>query len=134
MVAGILILMGILWAFGFEYWFNGNDGWAITGMFFAGIGLVAAIVWLFMLIPYDSKYHVLYKLEGKVESVSNTFVSGSGKMTSRPIIYLSGYEHPITMRDSRIVPLEGKEVELVCSIQWGWEAMDGTNCNVRAIK
>lgn len=135
LVAGVLILLGALWFFGFEDWFGyGNGGWAITGVAFWILALAPTIIWIISLIPFDSKYHVLYKLEGKVESVSNTFEGGSGKMTSKPVIQLSGYDEPIQMDNPRIVTLEGHEVTLTCYYSWEMYGLDITKCDLSGIK
>lgn len=116
---------------------NGYDvfGWQMTGGITLAVGLIFGLVWAGISIPFDSKYHVLYKISGTVESVTNTLESGGdGERSMTPVVNLSGYSDPIEMDNPRIVTLKGREVELVCSLQWVYEGMDITHCNIAAIK
>ena len=110
-------------------------GWQITGGITLAIGLLFGLIWAGISIPFDSKYHVMYKISGTVESVTNTLESGGdGERSMTPVVNLSGYSDPIEMDNSRIVTLKGREVELVCTLQWVYEGMDITHCNIAAIK
>lgn len=130
-----LALLGALWFFVFEDRFDGCGGWQITGVGFWAISAVFAIVYVLMLIPFDSKYHVYFKLSGTVESVTNTLDGGGdGERTLTPVVKLSGYSDPIQMDNPRIVTLKGREVDLICSYDWVWQGLDVTNCNIREIK
>lgn len=113
----------------------GGEGWTFGGWMLTAIALIFAIVWCIMLIPFDSKYNVYFKMSGTVESVTNTLQGGGdGERTLNPVIRLSGYDQPIQMHDARIVTLKGKEVELKCTYDWNYEGLDGTDCTIRAIK
>lgn len=129
------LLLGCLFVFVLERVFYGSGGWEIGGGVFWIIGLIMAVVWGGISIPFDSKYHVMYKLSGTVDSVTNTLDSGgNGNRTLTPVVNLSGYPDPIQMSDSRIVTLKGHPVELICTIGWVYQGLDVTHCNIAAIK
>jgi type IV secretory pathway TrbD component len=130
-------LLGALCFFGFQRWFSncyGLSGWSVTGVALWICAGVIALVWIATLIPFDPKYHVVYKLEGRVESVTNILDEGSGQRTTIPIVSLSGYDNPIYVTDSRIVGQKGKDVSLTCTIAWSPYAMDATKCDLKEIK
>jgi hypothetical protein len=128
------LILGAFFAFSLDK-FSYDGGWMIAGVFVAAIGVVLGLVWAVLLIPYDSKYHVMYKLSGTVESVTNTLDGGGdGERSLTPIVKLSGYADPIEMDNSRIVTLKGREVELVCTLEWVNQGLDITHCNIAAIK
>lgn len=133
-IFGVLILLGVLF-FWIERRIDGDGGFFATGIAASAIGLISMIVWACLLIPFDSKYHVMYKLSGTVESVTNTLDGGGdGERTMTPVVKLSGYEDPIEMDNPRIVTLKGREVELVCTMQWVYQGLDITHCNIAKIK
>jgi hypothetical protein len=136
LIGAVLALLGFLWFFVFEERFGrGYGGYQITAIAFWAFSAIFAIISIVQLVPFDSKYHVLFKLSGTVESVTNTLDGGGdGERTTTPVVKLSGYSDPIQMDNPRIVTLKGKEVDLVCSYKWVWQGLDITNCNIREIK
>lgn len=132
-----LALLGALFFFGLHRWFGDEyyfDGWSMGGVAFWICSGVLALVWVGTLIPFDSKYHVVYKLEGRVESVTNDLDQGSGQRTRIPIVTLSDHDEPIFVTDSRIVGQKGKDVKLTCTLVWSPYAMDAAKCDLAEIK
>jgi hypothetical protein len=112
-----------------------DDGWMITTFCLWAVALIFGIIAAVNLIPYDSKYHVIYKLEGTVESVTNVLEGdGDGERTLSPIVKLSGYSEPIEFDNSRITTLKGREVVLTCTYAWQMHGLDITQCELKAIK
>lgn len=135
LVAGVLVVLGFLWFIGFERWFgNGYGGWQAVGVVWWVLGGLTAVVSIILLMPYDSKYHVFYRLEGNIVSVTNSFEHGSGELSYTPVVKLDTYDHPILMKSSRIMALEGKDVTLTCTLSWEPYGLDATYCGVAAIK
>jgi hypothetical protein len=137
-VGGSFLVLGFL-LFGLKRWlyqdqWYGGEAWTVGSWFAWVIGILILIACIFIYMPFNSKYWYNYKLSGTVESVTNKLENGNAKFTGSPIIKLSGYSEPIIMNDSRILTLEGREVDLTCSIKWAYEGLDATACSVRMIK
>jgi hypothetical protein len=112
-----------------------NDGWFMTAVFVWIVGIIGIITSVMLFIPFDSKYHNIYRLQGTVESVTNVLEGdGDGERTLSPIIKLSGYSDPIEFSNSRITTLKGREVVLTCTYEWQMHGLDITNCELKAIK
>lgn len=137
LIAGVFLVLGVgLWLIrcsvkGDSY--MGGEGWGFGAIFSWVIGVILLGVYAFMLIPYDTKYLYNYKLSGTVEINTNKFDDGDGTLSYIPIAKVSGYPDPIRVNDSRLLTLDGKNVDLTCSIKWAYEGMDVTACSVRAI-
>lgn len=102
-------------------------------IFGAVVGAVATTVWLICLVPFDTTYHRVYQVEATVESVSNTFESGSGDVTYAPVVTLSGIDRPVVIDDPRITQLNGADLTLTCQIEWHYRAADTYSCAIAAI-
>lgn len=98
---------------------------------FTGIALLIGTI---MMIPFDAKYHHLYRVTGEVTSVSNVLSESGGDLTRIPVITLDTVDRDITIDDPRAVNLKGKNVELSCSIAWNYQAADQYNCQIYSIK
>lgn len=109
-------------------------GWQIVGSLVTGLGGLLAVAWLVMLIPFQSQYHVLYQVEGTVESVTNAFESGSGDLTSSPVVRLDTLDRAAVVSDPRIMDLVDQEVTLLCSVEWVPYGLDRLDCSIASIK
>lgn len=139
LIGAFILLLGFvcfgIYKLAYSSEYSGGEGWVVGGWILTVIALIMGIIWAIMLVPFDSKYHVYFKLSGTVESVTNTLQDGGdGERTLNPVVRISGYDQPIQMYDNRIVTLKGKEVELKCTYDWNYEGLDGTDCSLRAIK
>jgi hypothetical protein len=107
----------------------------ITSVIIWIVGVTGLIISVLFFIPYDSKYHHIYRLQGTVESVTNVLEGdGDGERTLTPIVKLSGYSEPIEFDNSRITTLKGREVVLTCTYAWQMHGLDITQCELKAIK
>ena len=129
--AGLLLIALALFFIG--RW-DFDSGWTFGGIFFGAFAVILGIVWLIMLVPFDAKYHQIYRVSGEVLSVSNVLSESGGDLTRTPVITLEGVDRDITMDDPRAVNLQGKEVELTCGIAWHYQAADTYSCSIYAIK
>lgn len=126
---GLLVLTVIVVVVG-DWW--DEDGWLFA--FLPGVfAVIATAAWLVLLFPFQGEYHHVYRVEGRVESVSNVLEGGSGDLTQTPVIELSTIDRPITMNDPRALSLDGKDVTLTCSIGWNYQAADTYSCSIYAI-
>lgn len=114
-----------------------GDAWssrASVGEFlviFGGIcGAIAVVVWFVMLIPFDGKYHHVYRVEGTVTSVSNVLSEASGDLTRQPVITLDSMTYPLVVDDPRAVTLDGRDVTLRCEVDWNYQAADSYVCRI----
>lgn len=140
------VALGFLWWFGFAEWFPGEysrkypderfpwSGWSIVAIVWWSVAGVILIAWTAALIPFQSQYHVLYHVEGTVESVTNAFESGSGDLTSSPVVRLDTLDRAAVVSDPRIMDLVDQEVTLLCSIEWVPYGLDRLNCSIASIK
>lgn len=109
-----------------------------------GPGIVAVILWAvaalcliitaIVLIPYDAKYYMFYRASGTVESVTNSFEDGSGELSYTPVARLSGYDENFVLTDSRIMALQGRDVDLTCTYSWRPFALDVVVCSVAGVR
>lgn len=116
-----------------------DEKWSSTGAgifvfllaVFAGMGVLASIL---LAIPFQSKYLVYYNVDGTVLSVTNAFDSGSGDITSSPVVRLDSLDHGVVVSDPRVMDLVGEEVTLLCSIEWVPYAADRLNCSIASVR
>lgn len=134
-VIAALLALATLWAFGFERWFgDGYGGWSATGVGLAAIAVILGIVYALLLMPYDSKYHVFYRLSGPLTVETNTFTAGDGEISRSSVGYVDGYPDPIVLNSSRLMALDGADVDLTCTIAWEPYGLDTTYCELAAIR
>ena len=98
------------------------------------IGLIATVVmagiWAAVAFPFDYRYRHNYSLSGNVTSVSNVLDSASGDLTRTPVLVLDTLEIPVVVDDARAVSLEGRDVELRCTVGWNYQAADTYSCRI----
>lgn len=112
-----------------------NDGWMMTAVFVWIVAAIGIVLSVLQFMPYDSKYHNIYRLQGTVDSVTNVLEGdGDGERTMTPIVKLSGYSDPIEFDNSRITTLKGREVVLTCTYGWQMHGLDITKCELKEIK
>lgn len=117
-----------------DTYLNMMGGWQVIGVCVSILAGLTALAWIIFLIPFQSKYHVLYTVDGTVESVTNAFTSGSGDITSRPVVRLNTLDRAVAVTDPRIMDLAGEQVTLLCSLEWVPYGMDRVNCSIADIK
>lgn len=132
LVAGILVVIGA--ALLLIGWWIEWEGTMFAGGVVGGIGFIVAIVWLFLLIPYSSEYHVLWRAEGEITSVTNTLADGDGGLTRVPVVELDTVDMPIVVHDPRVLEMQGTEVQLTCSIEWVMYGMDRISCDIAGVE
>lgn len=139
-VAGLLLSGGVvLLVFGIRanragglYSMDG-DGRMISGAMVTFFGVAALVTWLVLLIPYSSQYWMFYRLTGDVQSVTRTLNDGSGELTKRPVVAISGFDRPVVVDDSRIYSYVGERVDFTCSIEWVPYGGDRVNCFIAGV-
>lgn len=105
-----------------------------------GLGILALllipisfIVLAFTAFPYHSPYVNLYEVEGTVTSVSSAMTDDHGELTKTPVLSLDTVNTPITMNDPRAVELNGKDVKLLCTVDWNYRAADSYDCKLQSV-
>lgn len=102
--------------------------------FFAGlVTAIVGIIFVVTLIPFRSAYHHIYRVEGRIEAVSNVISEANGDLTRTPIVELSTVDRPIAVDDPRVVSLEGRDVTLTCTVGWHYQAADTYACEIHTI-
>lgn len=92
--------------------------------------LILAIV----AIPFDGKYHQIYRVSGEVTSVSNVISDSGGDLTRIPVLTVEGIDRDITMSDPRAVNLQGKTVDFTCTVDWSYQAADRYICKIYQVR
>lgn len=101
---------------------------AIFGWILAAVG---GLVFILYSIPFGH-YMNHYSVEGTVESVTNTFVEGSGEITSSPVVVLEE-GLVLAVSDPRVLTLEGEDIRFTCSVEWVQNASDRYNCTIAEV-
>lgn len=126
---GLLAIVAIC----FVVFFNTDSDFAgLAGFGFGMVAVFVGIGWFAAAFPFDSKYYPLYSVSGKIETISNGFVDGSGDSTFLSyVVTLEGDDRPYRIDDPRITTLDGKDVELLCTIGWVYQGADKWSCDIR---
>ena len=112
------------------YWHSSAD---VIGWFFS-FGVAVMVIGLALaLIPYQPHYWQMYRVDTTVQSVTNTFTDSGGELTSTPIVQLEGVDRPVEVKDPRILNLNGRDVEFMCTMGWHYQAADTYQCKIRNI-
>ena len=122
-----LFLMGTIWG---DYDVNGFHFTAGAVLVLAG--LVAAVT-VIMAVPFKTAYWHLYRATGVVEQITNVIDSGSGELSTSPVIRLAGIDRPIQVDDPRIMQLDGATLTLTCTMAWHYKAADTYSCSIYTI-
>lgn len=104
--------------------------WSIFGAFVGGLGVFALLGWVGALIPFDGKYHHIYRVTGEVTAVSNVLSESGGDLTRTPVLTIEGLDRDVTVDDPRAVNLGGKTVDFTCSIGWHYQGADTYSCRI----
>ena len=127
-VTGIFLLLAV------GLFLRGSFAGSETCEFFSVVSLVicagAGTLTALYAIPYNPAYWNLYEVQGKVISVSGNFDSGSGKITTEPVVVLDTVERPVMVKDPRALTLADQDVRLVCTINWNYKAADSYICQI----
>jgi len=127
---GSLVLLGLSIFIAEKFMRGVEFGTAIAAMF-AGIMIIAMVI---ALIPFDGKYHHIYRVSGTVESVSNVLSESGGDLTRKPVVKLNSASQPVVIEDPRAVELTGRDVDLTCTVEWVYQAMDRYNCSIYDVR
>jgi len=127
-----LILIAVALA-AMDYFFGWDELGFVAGIFSGALGLVAGVVWIIFMVPFSGEYQHIYRVDGRVESVSNVLTESSGDLTRTPVITLDTVDRSLTIDDPRAVNLAGKDVTLTCRIEWHYQAADRYSCDIYAI-
>lgn len=123
-VAALLVVACIRW----------DSAGSAIGAVGAGImGAFFLVLWAVSLVPFDAKYHQLYRVTGEVTGVSNVLTEDGGDLTRTPVLSIDTVDRDITMSDPRAVNLQGQTVDLTCSIEWVYQGADRYNCKIYRI-
>jgi hypothetical protein len=109
---------------------NGEGGGIVVAVACTAGGLVCAVTWAFMMIPYDGKYQHYYEVQGHVDSVSNVLSDADGDLTRQPVLMIAGIDQPIVVDDPRAVSLQDRDVTLRCTVGWHYNAADTYECKI----
>lgn len=107
-----------------------DSGWSWAGAGIGSLGVLALLGWVGALIPFDGKYHHIYRVTGEVTSVSNVLSESGGDLTRTPVLTIEGLDRDVTVDDPRAVNLGGKTVDFTCSIGWHYQGADTYNCRI----
>lgn len=114
--------------------YSRSDSWAFMLSTFAfGCAALMAAISVFLFMPYDLKFYNYYSIKGAVTVETNKFTEGTGDLGYAPVIRVEGYEDLIVMDSARIMALDGKEVDLLCTYGWVPYGMDVTYCQIKSI-
>lgn len=145
-IAAFAALLGLLWWFGFSNWFPGEftrryprermkwDGWRHVAIVWWSVAALIVITWVLLLMPFNSKYHVFFKIEGEVTGVTRSFIEGTGDLSFEPVVTIQGFDQSVVVNDSRIYAAVGSEVSLTCSLEWVPYGADRTSCFISGVK
>lgn len=128
-----LILLGIA-CFVIDLIFDWDELGIVAGGLCVLLGVIAGIVWLILMVPFDGRYQHIYRVEGNVESVSNVLTDSSGDLTRTPVVKLDSVDRSLTIDDPRAVNLKGADVRLTCRISWHYQAADRYSCDIYSVK
>lgn len=109
-----------------------GEGWPWgAAPFYAAFGGVIVglllVFYVFALVPFQSKYQVLYSATGEVASVDATFNVDGGDITNNYIVTLAGDPILYRLSDPRAALLDGP-VTLTCTAEWVYAGADRINC------
>lgn len=110
-----------------------NSGWSFAGVS-VGIGTAMLVIsTLVALIPFNATYWTYNHVDGKVSSVSNRFVDGTGDLSGDFVLKIAGHEGVYNVQDNRIQGVKiGDHVDLTCTVQWVYAGQDQNNCFIRS--
>lgn len=133
-VFGALVVITVLLWLGFRKSdvFDG-DPWLMGALFSAAFTVIIGIGLAVLLWPYSTEYYKVYRVSGTVEKVTNKMVEASGEFSESTVLTLDTVDRPVVMSDPRGVTLEGKQVDLTCSINWHYMAQDTYHCEIYSI-
>lgn len=122
LLAGIGMVLGSVFG-------DGSDGVAapLSGIFGGVLATVVGVLWVVLLVPFDSKYQVLYAVDGTVASVDAPFTEDGGDTLNSYLVTLEGDDRIYRLTDPRAKRLTG-DIALTCSIEWVYQGADRINC------
>lgn len=112
-------------------WFDADTSlWMVPALVCAIVGGLCAGLWVFALVPFDSRYWHYYTVSGEVTEVSNVLSEANGDLTRQPVVVLDSVDRPLVVDDPRAVQLQGRDVTLRCTVEWHYQAADTYSCRV----
>lgn len=127
---GSLALLALSFFVAEKFMLGADLGTALAALL-TGIMLVSMVI---AFIPFNDKYHHIYRVSGTVESVTNVLSEDGGDLTRVPIVKLDNVSRPVAIEDPRAVDLQGRDVELTCTVEWVYQAADRYNCKIYDIR
>lgn len=129
----VLVLITALFIFlavrdaGRDWFFD--SGWGLSGLFLGLFAVTLTIIGAIVLIPYDHRYWSIYQANGTVLETTNSFVNGSGDLTTgSAIVVVDGVSERLIVRDERLTGQADVEVTVNCSLEWVPYGADRYNC------
>lgn len=113
------------------WWRDWDD--SFLAVLLALFGALTGIVWVALLVPFQGQYHRVYEVDTTVLSVTNVLTEASGELTREPVAVLDGIDRPVVIDDPRILELKGRDLTLLCTVSWHYQAADSYSCKIRAI-
>lgn len=129
----VLSFFGLLTIAGGIGFIRGYEPFVLTA-FSGGLAGITLFIFVITLVPFDTKYHQVYRVSGEVTSVSNVISDSGGDLTRTPVLTVEGVSQDITMDDPRAVNLKGKTVDFTCTIGWSYKAADKYSCKIYQIQ
>lgn len=87
---------------------------------------------LIALLPMSPRYWNFYDIHGKVEKITNAITTDDNGYARIPVVTLEGFSLPVVVDDPRILTLKGKNVDLLCTVEWVPYGADRYNCGIRS--
>lgn len=129
----LVVITALLWlGFRKAKWYD-EDMWGFPAILSTAFTVIIGLVLMVALFPYSTEYYKVYRVSGTVEKVTNKMVEASGEFSESTVLTLDTVDRPVVMSDPRGVTLEGKQVDLTCSIKWHYQAQDTYHCEIYSI-
>lgn len=121
-IAGIVVVICVAFCLGF-YTSKPYD-WGLGFVIAAVVGFVTLVLTAVLMWPWKHDYHFYVPVSGRVERVSNRFISnGDQGVSQRFVVVLKG--QPYGIDDTRASLLkEGDAVKLHCKKEFDWGSSD----------
>ena len=129
----LVVITALLWLGFKKADYYDEDLWGVPAVVSSAFTVIIGLVLAFLLFPYSSEYHHLYRVSGTVEKVTNKMIEASGEFSNTTVLTLDTVDRPVVMSDPRGVTLEGLDVDLTCSIKWHYMAQDTYHCEIYSI-
>ena len=104
--------------------------WGLAWVNIAVAGILAAVHFAVVLVPYDASFYNTYRMTGEIVEIEAAFSGDEGSMSQVFIARVDGIEEYIKSDDQRFRTLEvGDEVNLVCGKIFNYFQEPYYNCS-----